>query len=454
MRPVELVRRHGLSGVKHSLAFGGGAGFTRPPFWARPSDVLFGGGDPAGSKEPIEHSFDGYVRHAYKANGIVFACVLARMLPFSEARVLFQEIVDGRAGKLHATGGDLSLLEQPWPNGTTGELFARMEQDGSLAGNSYTTPVGSGDRRRLRRLRPDWVTIISGIRGEPDDELSPWALDAEVLGYVYHPKVPGKRYEPVLLTPDRVAHWSPIPDPLAQWRGMSWLTPVLREIEGDSAATNHKLKFFELGASPKFVVRYDASTTPEAFKAAVKLFEDQHAGVRNAYRTLHLGGGADATVVGANLRELDFKATQGAGETRIAAAAGVGAIMAQFSEGMQGSSLNAGNYGSAKRRFADMLLRPNWRTAVGALAKFAEVPAGSRLWYDDNIPFLQEDAKDAAEIFVKQIEAVTKATTNGFDADAAVRAVQAMDLEVLLGNHNGLPSVQQQTTTPALPAAD
>jgi hypothetical protein len=30
-----------------------------------------------------------------------------------------------------------------------------------------------------------------------------------------------------------VAHWSPIPDPLANFRGMSWLTPVLREIDAD-----------------------------------------------------------------------------------------------------------------------------------------------------------------------------------------------------------------------------
>jgi phage portal protein BeeE len=58
----------------------------------------------------------------------------------------------------------------------------------------------------------------------------------------------------------------------------------------------------------------------EDFKA--KLERDQ-AGVRNAYKTLYLAPGADATVVGANLQQLDFENSQGRDETKIAAAAGI-----------------------------------------------------------------------------------------------------------------------------------
>jgi len=202
------------------------------------------------------------------------------------------------------------------------------------------------------------------------------------------------------------------------------------------------------------VVTYDKDVSPERFKAAVAAFNEQHSGVDNAYKTIHLGGGSDATVVGADLRAIDFKATQGAGETRIAAASGVGAIIARFSEGMQGSSLNQGNYGAAKRQIADMLFRPNWRTASAALSKLVPVPTGARLWYDDrDISFLHEDALAAADIFGKRMESVTKGIIAGFDADAAVRAAQTLDLSVLLGNHNGLPSVQQQLT-PAPAGAD
>ena len=57
-------------------------------------------------------------------------------------------------------------------------------------------------------------------------------------------------------------------------------------------------------------------------KAFAELMEDRHTGAENAYKTLHLYPGADVTVVGSNLKDVEFKAVRGAGETRIAAAAG------------------------------------------------------------------------------------------------------------------------------------
>ena len=414
-------------------------GFSEPPFWAQ---QILSGSSLRGDREAIEGNFESYVSTGYKANGVIFACILARLLPFSEARFQYQRLVDGRPGELF-DGAPLSLLENPWPNGTTGELLAHMEQDASLAGNFYATVVHEGaGAPRIRRLRPDWVTIVSGVRG--NSAASPFDLDAEVLAYIYKPK--GLDVEPVTLLPEQVVHYSPIPDPIAQWRGMSWLTPVIREIEADSAATKHKLKFFENGATPQVVVTYDAGIDPDVFQAFVARFNDAHKGVSNAYKTMHLGGGADATVVGADLKQLDFKATQGAGETRIAAAAGVGSIIARLSEGMQGSSLNQGNYNAAKRQFADMTLRPLWRTAAASLAKLVDVPAGSRLWYDDrDIAFLKEDQKDAAEILSLGAQTVARLADSGFDPDSAVAAVAAGDLSLLRGTHSGLFSVQLQT---------
>ncbi len=179
--------------------------------------------------EIVENDFIAYVDKLYKGNGIVHACIGARLLPFSEARFQFQELRDGRPGRLFGSP-DLQLLETPWANATTGDLLARMEQDGSLAGNAYVTRTGPESARRLRRLRPDWVKILSGVRGDPD--ASPLEIEAEILGYIYDPPAAGsgRRSDPVFLSPVQVAHYAPIPDPAAQWRGMSWLTPILREL--------------------------------------------------------------------------------------------------------------------------------------------------------------------------------------------------------------------------------
>jgi hypothetical protein len=417
--------------------------FSEPPFWDadRFRYGLYGSTSAYSEDERVETDFEAYVEQVYKRNGAVAALMFTRQMVFSEARFQFRNMRNGRPGDLFGTA-DLGLLEKPWPGATTGDLLTRMIADADLAGNCFLTVVGEGADRRIRRLRPDWVTIVQGSQSEP--ELYGAALDARLLGYIYSPQAPGSD-EGTVLMPDQVAHFAPIPDPIANWRGMSWLTPVLREVSADTAATLHKLKFFENGASLQTVVTLDASVKQDDFDRFVAHMEDQHKGVDNAYKTLYFGGGANAAVVGADLKQLDFKATQGAGETRLAAAAGVPAVIVGFSEGLAGSSLNAGNYASSRRRFADGTLRPLWRNAAGSLATLIPPPTDAELWYDDrDIAFLREDRRDAAEIQQMKAQELRNLLDAGFEPDAAIRAVQAEDLNLLTGNHSGLFSVQLQ----------
>jgi hypothetical protein len=54
-------------------------------------------------------------------------------------------------------------------------------------------------------------------------------------------------------------------------------------------------------------------------------------------------------------------------------------------------------------------MRPMWRDFAHSLSTIVQVPSDSELWYDDrDIPFLQEDVKDEAEI--QQVQAVTITT--------------------------------------------
>jgi hypothetical protein len=228
---------------------------------------------------------------------------------------------------------------------------------------------------------------------------------------------------------------------------MSWLTPVIREIQADRAATQHKLKFFENAATPNLAVSLAKEVTADQFGEFVEQMDRSHNGTENAYKTLYTAGGADVTVIGADFKQLDFKATQGAGETRIAAAAGVGAILANLSEGMQGSSLNAGNYGAAKRRFADGTMRPLWRNAAASLAVLLKPPPGGgqvRLTYDDrDIAFLREDQRDVAEIQAKEAQTIRTLTMPAGPPESIKAAIQN-DGDWSLLVHSGLFSVQLQ----------
>ena len=440
MTPLQTLLRRGPGSLKSYLSFGGGQGFTNSDFWlADDRSALLGSTGSVGHHETIGSSFEDYVRQAYKANGVVFTCIMVRQLALSEARFQFQRMIEGRPGELY-DDPKLSLLHRPAPNQTTGELSSRMEQDASLAGNFYATVVNG----RLRRLRPDWVTVVSGVRGDPD--ASPFELDAEVLGYIYHPKVRdgARRPEAVLLTPAQVVHYSPVPDPIAQWRGMSWLTPVLQEIDADTAAMRHKLKFFQNGAHGNLAIKYDASISPTDFPEWVRLFKEMHDGPENAFKTFHLGAGADPTVLSMDLKQLDFKAVQGHGESRIAAASGVGAIIARLPESMQGAGLMQGNFSSAMRQCADMTFRPLWRQMAGALETVAPPSDPDRLWYDDrDIAFLQQDAKDAADIEFVKAQTMRQLVDGGFDAESVRDAVMSEDLSRL--THTGKLSVQLQS---------
>jgi hypothetical protein len=76
------------------------------------------------------------------------------------------------------------------------------------------------------------------------------------------------------------------------------------------------------------------------------------------------------------------------------------------------------------------------------------------LWFDDrDIPFCQEDVKDAADIKQVESQAIRTLVDAGFEPASAVEAIRTGDMSLL--THTNLYSVQLQPpgTTPALPPA-
>lgn len=391
---------------------------------------------PGSTTEKVENSFVGYIRQVYKANGVVAACMLTRLMIFSEGRYLWQRVLDnGRPGDMFIDR-EIDVLDEPWPNGTMGDLLARMIQDADLAGNFY----GVREGRRLRRLRPDWVEII--LTAAPDE-----AVQSDIAGYVYRP---GGTGDPVFYLPEQIVHWAPIPDPEAQYRGMSWLTPVIREVLGDKYITEHKNKFFTNGATLQTVISLKETVKKEDFTTFVKLLKETHQGVDNAYAPLVVGGGADVTLIGADLKQLDFKVVQGAGETRIASNSGVHPVILGLSEGLAGSSLNAGNFNSARRLTADKTMRPLWRGAGGALQSVLKKPRErARLAVDTrDISFLREDRTDLAKIQQTEATSIRTLIDGGWAPESVKAAVMNQDWSLL--EHSGNLSVQLQPADPDL----
>jgi phage portal protein BeeE len=390
--------------------------------------------------QAISHTLPGYMAQLQQAPP-AFAAQMLRAFVLSQGRFVFRNRrVSTTPRKIFGTTA-LAPLEAPWRNGTTQDLLARMEWHAGLAGNAYAynrNRPGSA----IRLLRPDWTGVLWASESEPDAAAD--AIDGEIIGYVYRSGglVTGQGKLQTLDVAD-VAHWAPIPDPLNPGLGMSWLTPAIRDMQADRSATEHKLKYFTNAATPNLVVKGIPAQTRAQFDELVEAIEAKHAGASNAFKTLYLTAGADATPIGANLKDIDFRAVQGSGETRISVLSRVPAAILGISEGLQGSSLNAGNFSAARRTFADTWVYPNLQNICASLSSIINVPGDSELWFDtSDIPLLREDGKDAAEIASTEAQTIRNLIDAGYEADSIVAALRARDWSLL--NHSGLFSVQLQ----------
>lgn len=424
------------------LGYGYGGGLTTGV-----QQTLAGGA----SVEMTPNSFVGYANQAYSANGVVFACMLVRQLVFSSIRFRWQRLRDGKPSDTFGSR-ELGILERPWVGGTTQDMLSRMIQDADLAGNSYWVVLDG----EFVRLRPDWVDVMVEERLGRDGGQVGWRK----MGYVYHEGGRGGQSDGVAFAADEVAHFAPIPDPLANYRGMSWLTPILREIQADQMMTKHQSKFFANGATVNMIIKHSSMADPDAVRRWADEMTAKHAGADNAWKNLNLYPGADATPVGSNLQDIDFKNVRGGGETRIAAAAGVPPVIVGLSEGLAAATYS--NYGQARRRLADGTAHPLWQNLASSLEHVMPKPTSGfnignaaddvRLWYDaDDVPFLREDEKDAADIAKVRAETISTLITAGYVPDSVVAAVDAGDLRLL--QHTGLTSVQLLPPGAAAPTA-
>lgn len=359
-------------------------------------------------------------------NSVAASCIAVRGMVFSEARFVWQRWQSPRPGEMF---GDTSLgiLERPWESASTGDLLAWMELDASLYGNSYWVL----DEGELVRLDPNNVVVMCDDRGNG------WGK--RLIGYAV--KKDGFGEELAFFLPSEVAHYRPLPDPHMPFKGRSWLSACLPDVVADNELTIYKHAFVKNAATPNMAIVFDPTLDADEIEKYAEVVDAHHRGSDKAFKTLYLGGGADVKMLGSNFEQLSLKAVQGAGETRIAMAAGVPPSILGASEAMQGSALTTGNYQAARRRFADGTMRPLWRAACAALEVLVPPPPGVRLWFSDrDVSFLQEDVMDAAQI--KQQEAATMKTLvdAGYTPDSVREAVMTGEWNRL--QHSGLVSVQ------------
>lgn len=389
---------------------------------------------PGSPAENIGDSFTEVISQVRDSNGVVAAAVQARALLISQMRFAWRSEIDGR---FFGDGG-LVPLERPGSDSRP-MLLARLEEDACYAGNAYVRRQGN----RLYRLRPDWVDVVIGSNEMPNDVAA--GADAEVVMYRYWPN--GKRTQgatPLLLSTDEVAHFAPEPHPLRRFVGSSWVSSILRDIISDGQASRHIENYFANAATANMVIKAPDGTSMAQFSEWVDMFESAHAGTHNAWSNIYVAAGTDVNVVGSALADLDLKQLTGQFEARITVRSRVPAPVLGTREGMQGSALNAGNYGQVRRLWADAWFSPYADMWCAALQAVVPPPSPSvELTYRrERILFLQEDQADTAQIQSTKASAMRQLIDAGYEPDTVRDAIDTDDFSKL--KHTGLAPVQVQ----------
>lgn len=384
---------------------------------------------------------------AYTGNGVVFAASQKRINLFSEASFVFRR----RGASARPTAADIFTSAELAPLDQPSKLLARMDLDAITAGNAFVVKALDGS---LRPLVPWWCTIVLGSNYATKPEDVQYAWDATPVGLQYLP--PGGELEQFEWS--EVAHYAPALDPDARFRGMSCLRPVLRPTANADAYERFISKFWANNATPNMILTFPPDKTADTVREYVKLFQEGHGGLANAFKTAGIGGGADAKVVGANLGDLAFKEVSAHHFALICAAIGVPPVVVSIVPGLEQSSTYA-NYASALRSHADLDVRPRWRQVAYELGKLVKPPRGgaAELWYDvSGVSALQEDAKDDAEIAQQHAATMRTLIEAGYEPDTVTLAVNTGDYTKLV--HTGLVSVQlnlpgaSPSSSPALPS--
>lgn len=396
-------------------------------------------------RQDIENNFEAYIANIHSREGVVAAAVAARALLLSSLIFKFRNLSDGAQAQLFGTEA-LLPLERFAPPITRERLLFRAETHASYAGNAYFWSQPGGT---VRLLNPDRVSLVVASDMDPDTPAD--QLDGELVAYVYHPD--RSKSQGQVLPAAEVVQWAPEPHPTNPWIGQSWVTSVLSEIQGDRQISEHSNSFYSNAATPNLIFSFPVEVAQATITSYAEQINATTAGSRNAGKNLFMGHGADVDVVGAKLSELNLRDTQGGYETRIASRSRVPATVLGIREGMQGSSLNAGNYNSARRMWSDGWFTPTAQSLCSALAPLVEVPTAAELTFDPSrVLFLQEDRKDEAEVQQFQASTIRQLIDGGFDPKSVVEAVRTGDLSKL--EHGGLLSVQLQapgSTQPAPP---
>lgn len=304
----------------------------------------------------ISSTYPELAKLAFGSNAIVYACM--RLLCQSVAEpplVASTEDAKGELTPLPKAHPLAVLLRRPNELMTEYEMLELIELHTGLSGGSYwwKQRTNGGQVAALWPLRPDRVVPIYNPKLDaPEGE-------RVIRGWAYFPPGEGR---PIPLPRSEVLAFGN-PNPAGETGGivetLGWVQVLASEIAGDNAATKLVGSLLANYAQPSMLIKTKAPIRDKDTAKRLKAQFMAELGGSHAGEPALLDADTTIEKLSFTLRELEFPDVRAVAETRVAAAAGVPAMLVGLKAGMDRAIQS--NVDQFREFFADTTLSVKWR---------------------------------------------------------------------------------------------
>lgn len=310
-----------------------------------------------------------------EAVGWVFSCIsrISETI-ISERMRLYRKTGDGPEDWTEITEHPfLDLIQRPnkWMPGS--ELIQTWSQHEDLTGNAYWVLEGVQDEfdepTAIYPLNPAYMTVVVGsVPGEPD----------QVIRYDYQAGAIKRAFQPF-----EILHFRRV-NPNDPFRGLGPTEGSMDAVDTDNWMREWNRRFFQNSAIPGVVLETEENSV-EMLRLLRESFEDRHAGVERAHKTVALPKGVKLAQMGYGQKDMDFVESRSKNRDEILAAFGVPPVV--LGMGM-GESVNRATAEVQEYVYAKYTIKPKLMRFECYINEFFLMRYGDDLAiaFDDCVP--------------------------------------------------------------------
>jgi HK97 family phage portal protein len=317
----------------------------------------------------------------------------------------------------------LDLLDRPNPFTTTSQLIYNTAAHLELTGDAFWLLDKPQNPTQIFVLQPDKVTVT------PGDQTKGYLIEKYTYKDTINGKVVEQDYPPELIIHHKT------PNPGNPYRGKSVVEAAALSIDNSNLAREFLKMFFTNGAVPNFALSSDQRITDDDIKRITAMLKRTYGGVRNAFKTMILGGGLKPVSVQQTGQQMQLLELITAMRDE---------IMAMFKNTKASlgivEDVNRANAEASLNSWKDSVVKPKMMRITDTINEFLLPKFGSNMMvgFEDPVPENRSDDLD---------EIVKLMNTNVRQVMSVNEAREALGLEQLGPEYDLLDS------TPVAPAA-